>query len=76
MTSAVVISSWYTDEYKNYLRYLMNLNCSRRTPRSCSTGSLRSAAENARPVSGKIIFSSVARAGSETGKTERIAEHS
>lgn len=54
MTSAVVISSWYTDEYKNYLRYLMNLNCSRRTPRSCSTGSLRSAAENARPVSGKL----------------------
>lgn len=53
---------------KNYLRYLMNLNCSCRTPGSCSTGSLRSAAENARPVSGKIIFSSVARAGSGTGK--------
>ncbi|MDD7851945.1 hypothetical protein E0I56_021680 [Escherichia coli] len=28
--------------------------------------------ENARPVSGKIIFSSVARAGSETGKLNAL----
>lgn len=76
MTSAVVISSWYTDEYKNYLRYLMNLNCSCRTPGSCSTGSLRSAAENARPCQEKLYSPVWPGPVPEQEKAERPAEHS
>ena len=60
MTSAVVISSWYTDEYKKLFALPDESELQLQDARELLDWLIEECRGECRPVSGKIIFSSVA----------------
>lgn len=68
MTSAVVISSWYTDEYKKLFALPDESELQQKDAEELFDWLIEECRGECPPRVRKIIFSSVARAGSETGK--------